>query len=69
MYRYFQYIFFCFIIGCMPPQPDKKKNEFPEDTIDSKISGQIPIEDFDILMQESEDPGRILKWLYLKWAI
>ena len=59
MYRYFQYIFFCFIIGCMPPQPDKKKNEFPEDTIDSKISGQIPIEDFDILMQESEDPGRV----------
>ena len=59
MYKYFAYIIFCFIIGCMPSQPDKKKNEFSEDTVVSKTSGQIPIEDFDILMQESEDPGRV----------
>jgi len=43
----------------MPPQPDKKKNDFSEDIVDSKTSGQIPIEDFDILMQESEDLGRV----------
>lgn len=59
MYRYFAYIIFSLIIGCMPPQPDKNKSEIPKDTADSVTSGQIPIEDFDILMQESEDPGRV----------
>lgn len=59
MYRYFAYIIFSLTIGCMPSQPDNKKNEFSEDRVDSEVSGQIPIEDFDILMQESEDPGRV----------
>ncbi|MGD9327513.1 MAG: class I SAM-dependent methyltransferase [Cyclobacteriaceae bacterium] len=59
MHRYFAYIILSFIIGCTPPQPDKKRNEIPKDTVDSKSYGQIPIEDFDILMQESEDPGRV----------
>jgi len=59
MYRYFAYIILSFIIGCTPPQPDTKKKEIPKDTVDSVSYGQIPIEDFDILMQESEDPGRV----------
>ena len=59
MYRYLAYIIFSFIIGCMPTQPDKKKSEIPKDTVNSVTSRQIPIEDFDDLMQESEDPGRV----------
>jgi SAM-dependent methyltransferase len=47
------------LIGCK--SPSKEENTDIKDSDTTEISGveQIPLEDFDILIQEMEDPGRV----------
>ena len=59
MIRYIHYIMLLFLIGCR--SAPKEDNIYIEDTDTTEVSGveQIPLEDFDILIQEMEDPGRV----------
>jgi len=57
--RYIKYMILIALIGCKSSH--KQDNTFIEDvdTIQSLEVEQIPLEDFDILIQEMEDPGRV----------
>ena len=57
--RYIKYMILIALIGCKSSH--KQDNTFIEDvdTIQSIEVEQIPLEDFDILIQEMEDPGRV----------
>ena len=59
MSRYFVYIILAVLIGCK--SAPKEDNNIIDDTDTSEISffDQILLEDFNLLVQEYEDPGRV----------
>ena len=59
MSRYFVYIILIVLISCKSPQ--REGNYLAADTDTSEVSfyDQIPLEDFNLLIQEYEDPGRV----------
>lgn len=59
MSRYFVYIILIVLISCKSPQ--RESNNLATDTDTSEVSffDQIPLEDFNLLIQEYEDPGRV----------
>jgi len=59
MSRCFLYCLLISLIGCKSPQPENLSDDIQEDTLERPSTGQIPIEDFDQLIQESEDPDRV----------
>ena len=59
MSRYYIYIILTIIISCKSPQREGNKRMAESDTTDESFFDQIPIEDFNLLIQEYEDPSRV----------
>jgi len=59
MSRYLVYILLVVLIGCKSPQPEDRSYIVKTDTSNISNPDLILLEDFDILIQESEDPGRV----------
>ena len=59
MYRYFVHIMFIVLLGCKSPQREDNNYLVNTDTSDSANIDQISLKDFDIFIQEYEDPGRV----------
>ena len=59
MSRYFVYIILIVLISCKSPQREGNKLAADTDTSEVSFYDQIPLEDFNLLIQEYEDPGRV----------
>ena len=59
MRRTLLYISLLVLLGCTPHQRDNQKSSIDSDTSAATVLDQIPLEDFNILIQEYEDPGRV----------
>ena len=59
MSRYLVYILLFVLLGCKSPQREDNSYIVNTDTSGISDSHQILLEDFDILIQENEDPGRV----------
>ena len=59
MSRYYIYIILAIVISCKSPQREGNKRVAESDTTDESFFDQIPIEDFNLLIQEYEDPSRV----------
>ena len=59
MSRYLVYILLFVFLGCKSPQREDNSYIVNTDTSGISDSHQILLEDFDILIQENEDPGRV----------
>jgi SAM-dependent methyltransferase len=59
MSRYYIYIILTTIISCKSPQRADNRRIAESDTTDKSFYDQIPIEDFNLLIQEYEDPSRV----------
>jgi ubiquinone/menaquinone biosynthesis C-methylase UbiE len=59
MSRYFIYIILIILTGCKSPQKEESNYIVTSDAYDTAEVEQIPLENFDILIQEMEDPGRV----------
>jgi SAM-dependent methyltransferase len=59
MSRYFVYIILAILIGCKSAPREDKNIIADTDTSEISFFDQIPLEDFNLLVQEYEDPGRV----------